>query len=295
MSHLYAVYGLTLQTPFACADLSAAETEGVPDIVVTEGFVPESLAAAEAVGPDYECGTGRFLWRGYPRSGRFLVSDGRRIIVERYPDSDESIFLFVLYRYALAAALHQRGLLILHAISAVSRGQAFAVSGPSGAGKSTTMAALLAHGCLMLSDDVTALRLGPDGRIEALPGPSEVRLRDHAVQNLGLRVAERPGRRASKHAVSTASAMAAVPYPLSRLYLLDPCPVDSVSVKELHGTEKFAALLGCLYGLMTIAEHPANFPFFSTLLDQIAVVKITRPIARWSVDAVAAVILDRCA
>ena len=59
---------------------------------------------------------------------------------------------------------------MLHASTADTPADAIALCGKSKAGKSTTLAALLQKGCVMISDDMTILRLAKDGRVEVVAG-----------------------------------------------------------------------------------------------------------------------------
>jgi hypothetical protein len=67
------------------------------------------------------------------------------------------------------------------------------VAGQSGAGKSTTLAALIARGCAMLFDDVTALALTTGGQVEVMPGTAQLYLSEAAVSGLGFEVSPQPG------------------------------------------------------------------------------------------------------
>jgi serine kinase of HPr protein (carbohydrate metabolism regulator) len=86
----------------------------------------------------------------------------------------------------LAALLHQRGCLVLHASAVLMNGGADVVSGETGAGKSTLLAALAAKGFPVVSDDVTAVRALPGGGIEVIPGPQWIHLCEDAAARLSL-------------------------------------------------------------------------------------------------------------
>jgi len=69
----------------------------------------------------------------------------------------------VLQGPGLAAALHRRGVPVLHGAVIAIDGGAVLLIGAPGAGKSTTAAAFVRHGFRLMSDDVAPLRMSPAG------------------------------------------------------------------------------------------------------------------------------------
>ncbi|MBI5301185.1 MAG: hypothetical protein HY868_03540 [Chloroflexi bacterium] len=293
MFHTYTVYDLTIQTTFACPALPRAPRETTPDIIVTEGATPRELAAPVATGKIWQAEPGRFLWRGGARAGRFLVEGGTRVTLQRSPTAEDEMLALHFLDSVLAAILRQRGMLVLHANAAVTPAGAVAISGESGAGKSTTLAALVARGCAMLTDDITALRLGHDGRVEALPGVPQLHLTEDAADGLGCDIVGLPRNkwRRMKAAVPAHRAMALEPAPLRALYLLQPRDGDGLRVQPLTGAEKFDVVQTCIYGPLLPQEHPGQFPLFAALVEQATVFRLERPTERWSVDDVVDTIL----
>lgn len=192
INYRYTFYGITFQFPFPCPILPVAPLDAPPDVTVIHGRVPEKLENAMASDDSWKSG---FCWQASPacyllrgglRSGRFLVEDGKRVTVERNPAAEDDRILFHLLHSVTAALLRQRGFLALHANTALTPRGAIALSGKSGAGKSTTLAALFQRGCAMISDDITALRIGTDGQVVAVPGAAQIHLWDDAAGRLGI-------------------------------------------------------------------------------------------------------------
>src|SRR5205807_1718557 len=162
-----------------------------------------------------------------------LVERGR-VTLERNPGAEEPILAQRFTGMVLAAVLRHRGRLVLHANAALTPRGAIAIAGRSGAGKSTTLAALLARGCAMLADDITALRLAADGQVEALPGVARVHLTQAAADGLRYDIPREP-RLGTKAAVPTDHSMAVTPGRLHAIYLLDTHPGSDVRVTSLTG------------------------------------------------------------
>ncbi len=293
-SYMYRVYTLVIRLPFPCSILPVAPIEAVPDVVVEDGAVAYQLAAPLAEDLRWQAEPSRFLWRGGPRAGRFLVEDGQHITLHRGRAVDDEFLAYHFLDAVLAAVLRQRGWLVLHANAAVTPHGAVVISGESGAGKSTTLAALLQQGCTMLADDITALRLRSDGCVEALPGVPQLHLSKESAAGLGQDISDLPRHRRQrlKAAVPAQSIMAEAPATLRALYVLRSYSGEGVRVTALSGAQKFAALQECIYGPLLPEDHPGQFPLFAAMTDRVAVFGLERPIGRWSIDEVVKVILN---
>ena len=292
MIHAHTAYGLALHLPFRCPVLPEDREDISPDVTMVEGPVPYDLASPVAQEENWQAEPGRFLWRAGRRAGRFLVENGRRITLQRSPIAEDEEISSHFLDSVLAAVLRQNGMIVLHANSLITPNGAIAVSGESGVGKSTTLGALLQRGCFMLADDITALR-NRNGCVEVIPGVPQFFLYKDVADGLGHKNSGLPHhrRKRGKIVVSAQLAMAKDPAPLKAIYLLQTHLENEVSVRSLNGTEKFAAMHDCIYGPVLPDEHPALFPLFTALMQQIAVFRILRPANRWTVNTVAEVLL----
>jgi hypothetical protein len=258
--------------------------------------VPRRLPSPAAGGPAWDAEPGRFLLRTGRRGGRFLVEDGR-VTLERNPEADDRVLATAFVTVVLAAALVQRGRLVLHANAAELDGLAVVIAGSSGAGKSTALAALLGAGCRMLADDITVVRLASDGRAEVLPGAGEVRLTRASSSRLGLDLPaelEAPWGR-GKAVMPARARLATEPTRLDRIYVLETSAEPGLDVTPLAGSEKFDGLIASVYGPLFAAEHDRVFPVCAAVLEQARVFRIRRPAADWSIEQVSAVLLDGAA
>lgn len=294
MTYVYNLYELILQTTFPCSMLTLAAYGASPDVRMFEVAVPKGLPDAVAAGDRWQASPGSFLWRGGPRSGRFLVEGGRQIALERNPGAEEAMLAAHLLSGVLAALLRQRGMLVLHANTAVTPRGAVTVAGETGAGKSTTLAALMAHGCAMLADDITVLRLGKAGQVEALSGIAKLNLCEDAADRMGHAVDTLPRNplRRIKVVVPTHGEMVSAPTPLHAIYLLRASAGKSVKATSLSGTDKFSALQECIYGPLFPEEHADQFALFAAIANQVDVIRLDRPAGRWSAHEVAEVIVN---
>jgi hypothetical protein len=95
--------------------------------------------------------------------GVFSLRNGQDIVVRSAPEADEPTLSRFLTGSVMALLLHQRGLLAIHASCVIVDGNAALLLGEPGLGKSSLAAALHSRGHSVLSDDLTAIRLGEDG------------------------------------------------------------------------------------------------------------------------------------
>jgi hypothetical protein len=298
MIYTYRAYGLTIRVPFPCPALTPADQRSgadPADVVVREGPVSRRLRSPLASEALWDAAPGMFLLRGGRRAGRFLVTAGT-VTVERNPGCDDAVLARRFTDQVLAAVLRQHGLLVLHANAVAVPGGVIVLGGESGAGKSTTLAALLDHGCRMLSDDVTALRPGTEpGSVEVVPGVAQTHLTEDTAASLGYPVEPaqlQPWRR-MKAAIPTGPGMASQAGRLRALYVLRRSPGDDVVVTPVSGRGKFHALQECLYGPAFAGDYPALFPLMSTVVATVPLHWLDRPQQRWSVGEVADAILGR--
>ena len=293
MTYNYILYEFIIQTTFHCPMLNPATEGAFPDVVMIEGAVTEFLPYAVETGDNWQVAPGLFLLRGGSRAGRFLVKGGRQIILERNLGAEEPMLAAHLLSGVLAALLRQRGMLVLHANTAVTALGAVTVAGETGAGKSTTLAALMKHGCAMLADDITVLRLGTTGRVEALPGIAKLNLCEDAAEMLGHAINELPRNplRRIKVVVPTHDAMASGPTPLHAIYLLKKSPSNKLKLTALNGSDKFTALMECIYGPFFPEEHSCQFTLFGAIVNQVKMFRLERPATGWSNHEVVEAIL----
>jgi len=294
MNHVYTFYDLFLSVPFPCPMLTPAPAGAAPDVEVVEGEVPGHLAEAIVEGSNWQAAPGRFLFRAGRFSGRFLVESGERITLQRNPAARDERLCAHLLAAVTAALLRQRGLLVLHANVVTTQRGAVAITGVSGAGKSTAQAALMARGCRMVTDDITAIRMRADGCIMAIPGVHKMNLCEDAAEKFGHDIAVLPRNPLRRAKVLVPVALGDTlhePIPLKAIYHLDSHPGEGITVTRLAGTEKFAALQGCIYGPLFPQEHHGLFPLVSAVAAQVDIIRIERPAGRWSANEVVEAIL----
>lgn len=178
----YACFDFRMDSDIVLGELAPARDER-PSVAVRLGQVAETLDGA-TVGSHGLQVAGRTALLHVPDTARYLIREGREIVVQPLPGASERNVRLFLLGSALGVLCFQRGLLLLHANAIAIGSGVVAFSGSSGAGKST-LAAWFAHrGYPVLCDDVCAVRV-EDGRVTTWPGLPRLKLWGEAATAFG--------------------------------------------------------------------------------------------------------------
>jgi hypothetical protein len=246
----------------ACRDDSAA----LHEIVIRRAHIPEGLASVTATfrnGQYIGTYNGRELLIDIPAAARFIVRDGKEILIDPAPFSDAGEVRAYLLGMALGLLCHQRGgITPLHASAVDVADGCVAFVGDSGDGKSTLAAALAQRGYSPICDDVCFMHLGTNENLRAWPGISRIRLWEDSRAALGYKG---PGVEKEIHGYSkyfvpvTPPQNPAESRRLRRVYELHPGPSSAPELTRLRGGAAIEALMQNIYGIRG-AEHMGYKP-----------------------------------
>lgn len=176
-SSCYRVFGLRLQSALPLPelhpdDVAYGAVDGAIDVDVR--LAPAPPPDTPELLPDVRVDAHHF-WMDVPRVGRFLVRNGREMIVEPCPVAPDGDVRAYLLGSAMGALLQQRGLLPLHASAVAVGGRAVAFIAPAGSGKSTIAMHLQHRGHRVICDDICAVEVR-EGRARLRPGLRNLKL-----------------------------------------------------------------------------------------------------------------------
>ena len=224
------------------------EGGGPADLEILFEALPERLAEARIRSEEVDVGESEVLMR--LEDMRFRVSDGARIAIDAPPGKAGIDIRIWLLGTVMAALLHQRGVLSLHAnLVALDSGGAAAFVGDSGAGKSTLAGWFEQHGHRVLGDDLCAVRFDDAGRPLVYPGIPRLKLWSESLKLLGRSPVglERVASDLDKYHVPLArddSADSLAPMALRRVYVLGRAEHDGQPlITPIAGGEAAAAVL----------------------------------------------------
>ena len=224
----HTVYGLTLETWIPFPELEPAQPGANVDVVVRLGDVPAELEGWRHRGARYQTAPGRMLaW--LDDVARYLVIDGREIIIHPAKGSTESDLRLFLLTSPMGALLLQRDCLPLHASAIATERGAVVFMGPSGVGKSTIAAAFQQRGFRVLADDISVIHFAADGTPWVMPGLPRFKLWPDAVARLGSTADELARLRPQLEKRS---------FPFQEGFHPEPLPLEHIVVLQIEGRRK---------------------------------------------------------
>ena len=287
----YKLYGLTVASDWPLLEC-LPEHEKASDIRFTQGLVPAEGIDHESKGMWEQSNDGDF-WMDIDDVARYWVRNGEEIIVEPYPDADESSIRVYLLGSALGALLYQRGLLLIHGNAIEVNGACLVCVGDSGAGKSTLAAAFLQNGYRLLADDVVPVT--EHGM--ATPGFPRIKLWGDTARQLGI---ETDGLRRimpdmDKYNVPLGKSFCDTPLPVKWVYVLDPSNDEEFSCLPYEGMARFEPLHENTYRvhfLEYMALKPRHLQQVAALAGNIRMARIQRPKQGFRITELVQFILD---
>ncbi|MCA9051462.1 MAG: hypothetical protein KDA89_22140 [Planctomycetaceae bacterium] len=176
----YSAFGIRFQSEISLPGLRKRDPGQQPDVAIRFGEVPETLENVTYRGHAWMAAPGVLLLNR-PEAGRFLVRDGREIVIQPRHGVSEAVVQVFLQGSAFGALLHQRGIFPLHAGVVQVGNDCVAFTGHSGAGKSTFTAALHQAGYPVISDDVAAIQCSANTAPVVFSGRSVVKLNSDSL------------------------------------------------------------------------------------------------------------------
>jgi hypothetical protein len=267
-----------------------------PDVVITDGAFPDNLPDALASSAVHEVNAQALLLR-VAGVGRFLVREGREILIDKDPAATAHDVRVYLLGTCLGVLLHQRGLLILHASGVVTDRGALVFAGASGAGKSTLLAELLRRGNKMIVDDVCAIRFDEESHPIVVPAYPRTRLWADAAARFDVDTAKLPRTRPSwdKFERQVPDQFSDHEAHLTHVFhLADPHDGDEFLLEPLSPFDAFTTLVEQTYrgilldGLDLRASH---FELASRAASSVNVIRVRRPVGSYRLEELADLVL----
>ena len=224
MPYSYRVHGLRLRSDLELPELRVAPADDAAspaDVVVCLGPVPFELAQASAAVEGFQIGAGEVLL-DIAGVARYLARGGDTLIIDPAPNADPGAVRLFLQGSGLAAILHQRGDVPLHACAVDCGGHSMTFIGDSGAGKSTLVALLARRGFPIVADDVLVARPDASGTIMTEPSVPVLKLWPESLPHSDYAGSAAPFEIANlnKHRIDAQDKFVEARLPLTRLYVL---------------------------------------------------------------------------
>lgn len=278
----YTGFGLQIDSELALPWLLPG-SGGTSDVRVRLGPVPTALPDPLGTGGYFEATHDTFLFR-VNDIGRYLVSGGQEITIDRVPDCSENVLRTFLMGSAFGALMHQRGLLVMHASSIQTARGAVLFVGPSGHGKSTLLAAMVQRGYAMLADDVTAIDVEGPMAFSSFP---RMRLGADSAARLGYQTESLPRIQFSDKYLAPVEHFCSEPLPVHAVFALGVHEAPDIQIEPVDTVQRFAIVANNTYRygfLEALGLRQMHFRAAAQLAKVVGVRRIIRPAVPFLLD-----------
>ena len=290
----YWAYGLEIQSELAFPEMYPYGVKK-PDLEIKFGNVPAVLTGSEVIAKEKLFISPNEYLIHLPICS-YYVKGGASITIELRENADlPSVRLFLLTN-AMAAILHQRNKVALHAGAIQTEKGLVVICGESGAGKSTTISALQQQGYKIYVDDVLVLEKENQSVLGVAAYPT-LKLWDDTFEKLALGVVpeeQKLRESVNKYRVSFQEDFTTKPIPVYKLFYL--CKEEantSIEVIKKDGLEAFKILYSQLYRTSMINNNQSQailFERLNQLINQTGLFEVARPTNSNSIEEIVKII-----
>ncbi|AWI06378.1 hypothetical protein [Clostridium drakei] len=279
--YLYRAFGLKFISDFYLPELIELEESEKIDVNIVKGKVPIRIDKVVWEEKNVKISQNELIFE-IDDVGKYYLRNGNFIIVE--PDknaSDNSMRLYLL-GMALGTLLLQRDMVSIHGSIVVIDGKAIILSGVSGAGKSTLSSAFRKIGHLILTDDISVIKINEEGIPIAQPGYPQQKLWSDSLEIVGedkSQVCE-VSTKQNKYSFTIKEGFLDSPVPLVAIFEISPEECNCVEINQFHGVDKLNILLKNIYRGVLFRILGTKSQYFKQCLEiskNIEVFKLVRP------------------
>jgi len=289
--HQYWGFGLLISSEIEFPEFLPFTFTAEPELTIKLGTVPAEITGEGLVKKVKVSITATEYLQDLPVA-MYYVAHGNSITIQPKPGADEKSIRLFLLSNAMAAVLHQRNSIPLHASAIMHKGGIVLFCGPSGAGKSTTATMLQQKGYKVFSDDVCVLKVDGDS-ITAVPSYPMIKLWADSFHKTGLDMAteeEKIRPQLPKFARFYHEEFDIEPKLVKEIFMLDTNnTVSEVSIKPLASIAAFSMLQRNTYRpiqMNAMQKRNQHFAAITRLTNAAPVYKISRPLGENTLDKV---------
>ena len=285
----YEAYGLSVRSPFPLPFLPLpVHRAGEPDVMVRIGATPAALPSPIVKNSSFGEVAPRAFLLAVDDVARFLVTNGRDVLVEPCGGNDYDLGVF-LTGSVFVALLQQRGVVTLHASAIETEAGAVLFTGRPETGKSSLLGAFVRRGYAMLADDVVGVVLDAAGRPVALSAFPSMKLWGDALQELAWQGQGRARSDLEKYIVPIERFRAA-PLAVHAVFALEVHDRNGIEVRPVQAADAFwwhwksIQRKGVVRGL---GQRPAFLHTVAAMARRVLMVRVARPAHPFRLDEMA--------
>ncbi|MHA8103825.1 hypothetical protein [Aquirufa nivalisilvae] len=279
----YWAFGLKIQSDIEFPEFVNAEFD-MADLAISSRQVSNKLKSKPLIEENKEAINEDEYYLEVDNVAKYYAYQGKIIDVDFNPLADSRTIRIYLLATVMAAVLHQRNCIPLHASSIKWKDGLVVLAGESGAGKSTTVSGLLKSGYSIFSDDVIVLEQEQNQDVQARASYPMIKLWDDAIEKLQSEMFEKrdflvkPGY--EKFGFFFHEQFDRNPYPIKLIVVLKIKEVDHVEYQELQGGEAFKEFIAQSYRpnlLHSNSLRALNYAMLIAILKNAKLVVVNRP------------------
>lgn len=288
--YTYKAFDLIIQSTFIIPEF--IESEGIPDVLIKSGTVPEELSLEAKKGVNFQATKDEFLLK-IDNLANYYVINGSEIIVESLKENAEKEVRLFLLGSVFGALFLQRGLLPIHGSAIKFKNSVCIFSGISGVGKSSLAAIFIKKGFLFLADDISVI----NHNMNVVPSFPNIKLWKDILKKLEIDEKTlsliRP--EIKKYHLPIENQFFKEPLPFDKIFIISTKNTPGFEFEELTGLQKFNAIYSNTYrfrfieGLQKQVDH---FQLLNKLLPNIKAYVVSRPLAPVLLNEFADFIID---
>jgi hypothetical protein len=280
---VYLIGGITLFSEIALPELPLIQQQSATahPVQIRLGAVASLLPGAIELDPDCFATPAQYLLN-IPGVARYLVTDGREIVVDVAAAAPPLDVRGYLLGSIFVVLCQQRGLLPLHASAIAGKSGVVAFLGNSGHGKSTLAAHLAQRGFRVLADDVCLIDATEPNAAMVIPTAPWLKLWRNSLESLGREVEglDRVFTEDDKYRMPLAPIL--TPEPISRLVFLEANDISSLTIRieEVPRLQAIPLLMNLThhsYLLEPTGQQEQNFLRCGRVLSQARAYRLLRP------------------
>jgi hypothetical protein len=295
--HHYWGFGLTIASEIEFPELLPYEHNGLPDLTISIGIVPNQLTG-DAAGKKVctSANTGEYLLN-LLSIAKYYATGGNSIVVEPLAAADDKSIRLFLLNSVMSAILKQRDMVALNAAGIQYQDGVILFLGRANVGKSTIISQLEQKGYPIFCDEACILQPGADGQISVLPSYPAVNLWADTFEQLAKPLppeADKLRPQLPKYALRYHQGFNIIAKPVKQLFVLNDMAITTpVEVKKLSPVEAFSETHNNIFyrkQIYPMKKEAVHFLNLSKLTKDIPAYLITRTIYRDTFEEMAQLI-----
>jgi hypothetical protein len=281
--YYYWGFGLKIASEIKFPELLTFEFATPPDVHIIFGITPVALNGNDVVNlVGVSISATEYLLK-FINIANYYVTNGNKIIVKPLPGADEKSIRLFLLSNAMAALLHQRDVICLHASAIEYNDGIILFCGQTGSGKSTAVSMLQQKGHKIFSDDVCVLKPNDNGVIAAFSSYPMVKLWKDGFAKLGIEIPNEIYRvrpQLPKYACFYHEQFEVNAKPVKQIYILNKInQITELQIKKLSPLLAFSELQKNTYRKVQIdamKKRDIHFKMMTSLSTTTSVYQVTR-------------------